>query len=107
MRDERYFEIRELKYETKNESKNKLKLTTEVISSPGVDGDASALTGRDIDSHSITDCSMVALILTRIIHTVLQVRSRVHMVVTIFERPCLVSNNTTVLLGLVLFRLGV
>lgn len=87
--------------------KIKLKLTTEVMSSPGVDGNAEALTGGDVAFHCITDCSIVAMILTCIINTVLQVSSRVHMLVTISKRPCLVNDKTTVLIGFVHVFLGV
>lgn len=87
--------------------KRNLKLTAEVISSPGLDDDSSTLTGRDIGSHSITDGSLVAIITAGVVHTVLQVRSRVYMLLTISERPCPVSDNTAVLPGLVLFPLGV
>lgn len=86
--------------------KEKFKLTTEIRFSPIEDGDFFALTGRDVGRHSFTNCFLVAFKLTRIKGTVVHVRSRVHMLVTISERPRLVGNNATVLLVFVLVLLG-
>lgn len=86
----------------KFETKRQVKLTTEVLSSPGVDGDSLSVTSRNVSLNGITDCSKVAMILTRIKHTVLQERTRVQLLVTFFKRPRLFSDNAAVFLGFIL-----
>lgn len=79
----------------------KCTLTAEVIPSPGMEGDPEVLAGSNVDSHRVTYWSVVAVVLTSIVHTILQVRSRVDMLVTLSERPCLVDDNPAVLLVLI------
>ena len=80
---------------------------TKCVCPPWADGESSALTGRRIHFHSVTHWSLVTVIMTIIINTVLHVRSRVHMAMTLSKRPCLVTNDTTVLSGFVQFLLEI
>lgn len=86
----------------KFETEEGVRLTTEVLPSPGVDGDSLGVTSRSVTLKGLADCSKVAVILTRIKHAVLQERTRVQLLVAILKRPRLLGDNAAVFLGFIL-----
>lgn len=86
--------------------KEKSQLTTEILSSPAEDGDSFALTGGGVGGHGFTQRFLVPFKLTCIECAVVHVSGRVHVLVTISERPRLVGNDAAVIPAFVLVLLG-